>query len=156
MAPFAATIDSVEIRSIFIIAAGESYICVSGGGQETCFATEAAATEAQTVLLDPLFDVPREVSEGVSDVSIVNRSQRTIAGVEATCFTVSGGLIALGEGEICFADDGLLLFLRSETNGDRVTFEAMSVSTDVTDADFEPPYEIFALPDFEDFEIRSP
>ncbi len=99
--------------------------------------------------LDPLFDIPGEIAQDVENVGLVDSSQRTIAGVDATCFTVSSALVGLGEGEICFSDDGLLLFLRSETNGDTSVFEATSVSTDVTDADFEPPYEIFELPDFD-------
>ncbi len=105
--------------------------------------------EGETASLDPLFDIPREIAEGVEDVGLVDSSQRTIAGVDATCFTVSSALAGLGEGEVCFSDDGLLLYLSSETNGDSSTFEATSVSTDVTDADFEPPYEIFELPDFD-------
>ena len=43
--------------------------------------------------------------------------------------------------------------LRSETNGDSFTFEATFVSTDVTDADFELPYDILEIPDLGDFEI---
>ncbi len=144
---FASTEGGEEFRTIIINAGGQSYICTSAGGQENCLASEATETVAQTALLDPLFDVPRELSEGASDVGLVDRAQRTIAGVDATCFTVSGGLVALGEGEMCFSDEGLLLLLRSEAAGASFTFEATSVSTDVTDSDFEPPYDIFELPD---------
>lgn len=143
---FASTEGGEEVRTIIINAGGQSYICTSAGGQENCLASEATETVAQTALLDPLFDVPRELSEGASDVGLVDRAQRTIAGVDATCFTVSGGLVALGEGEMCFSDEGLLLLLRSEAAGASFTFEATSVSTDVTDSDFEPPYDIFELP----------
>ena len=153
---FASTSDGEEIRTIFINADGRSYICISAGGQENCLASGATDTEAQTALLDPLFDVPREVSEDISNVGLVDQSQRTIAGVDATCFTVSGGLVALGEGEMCFSDEGLLLLLRSEAEGTSFTFEATSVSTDVTDADFEPPFEVFDLEELGDFEIPTP
>jgi hypothetical protein len=73
--------------------------------------------------------------------------------VDATCFTVRSDISGLGEGEVCFSEEGLLLLLRSETNGDSLTFEATSVSTDVTDADFELPYDILEIPDLGDFEI---
>ncbi len=39
--------------------------------------------------------------------------------------------------------------LRIELNNVSSTIEATSVSTDVTDADFEPPYDILELPDFD-------
>ncbi|MCH8346631.1 MAG: hypothetical protein IIC87_06865, partial [Chloroflexi bacterium] len=46
-----------------------------------------------------------------------------------------------------------LLYLQSEVGGISSTIEATSVSTDVTDADFEPPYDILELPDFEDLDL---
>jgi hypothetical protein len=137
--------DGEAFRSILITTGGKSYACLSGGGEETCFATEAEEAEA----FDFFFDVPRAIAEDVEDVGLVDSSQRTIAGLDATCFTVSSALASLGEGEICFSDHGLLLYLRGESDGEAFTFEATSVSTDVTDADFEPPYDIFELPDFD-------
>ncbi len=82
----------------------------------------------------------------------VDTSQRKIAGVDAACFTAKSDLAGQGEGEVCFSDEGLLLYMSSEVDGASTVFEATSVSTDVTDADFEPPYEIIELPDFEDLE----
>jgi hypothetical protein len=143
----AGTEDGEEGRTIIITTGGKSYLCLSGGVEETCFAAEDV--EAQLAPLDPLFNIPREIAEGVEDVGLVDSSQRTIAGVDATCFTVSSALAGLGEGEVCFSDDGLLLYMRGESDGESFIFEATSVSTDVTDADFEPPYEIFELPDFD-------
>ncbi|MCH7999877.1 MAG: hypothetical protein IIA91_10400, partial [Chloroflexi bacterium] len=132
--------DGVEFRTILINAGDKSYLCVSSAGQESCFETEEA--EADTSLLAPLFDVLREIAEDIGSVEIINRSQQAIAGTNATCFTVSSTLASLGEGEICFSQDGLLLYLRSRVEGARSTFEATSVSLEVTDKDFEPPYDI--------------
>ena len=155
---FSGTEEGEEFRTIIINTGDNSYLCISTGGEESCLATGAAATEAQTAPIDALFDVPREIAEDVADVGLINSSQRTIAGVSATCFTVSSTLASLGEGEICFSDEGLLLFLQSEVDGSSSTFEATSVSTDVTDADFEPPYDILELPDIElpDLELDTP
>jgi hypothetical protein len=138
-----------EFRSIIINAGGKAYLCTSIAGAETCLATTAEETGAEASPLDPLFDVPREIAEDVTDVGLVNKSERKIAGVDATCFSISGGLSSLGDGEVCFSEGGLLLLMRSDIDGVTSSFEATSVSTDVTDADFEPPYDILELPEFE-------
>ena len=149
---FVSTAGGEEIRTIIISAGGESYLCSSIGGEGTCLTADIGDTEAQTAVLDPLFDVPEELA-AAGDVGLVDRSERSIAGVDASCFTVTSDISGLGEGEVCFSEEGLLLLLRSDTNGDSLTFEATSVSTDVTDADFELPYDILELPDLENFEI---
>lgn len=143
----------VESRTIIINAGGKSYICFAMGGEGSCLVTEEEVAGAETSPLDLLFDIPGAIAEGVQSVAIGNTSQRTIAGLDATCFTI-GGLAELDEGEICFSDAGLLLYLQSEVGGSSSTFEATSVSTDVTDADFEPPYDILELPDFGDFDLE--
>jgi hypothetical protein len=135
-----------EFRTIIISAGGKSYLCTSVAGAETCLATEADTEE--TALLDPLFNIPEELAGEAEDVDLIDKSERQIAGLDATCFTIRSGLVTLGEGEICFSDDGLLLYLQGESDGDSFSFEATSASTDVTDADFEPPYEITELPEF--------
>jgi hypothetical protein len=138
-----------EFRTIIINTGGKSYVCFSGGGEESCLASTAEEAEAETEDFGFFFDTPRELAEDAEDVDLAEKSHRSIAGVDATCFTVSSGLADLGEGEICFSDQGLLLYLRGEAEGEGSTVEATSVSTDVTDADFEPPYEIIELPEFE-------
>jgi hypothetical protein len=143
------TEDGQEFRTIIINAGGKTYLCTSVAGEESCLATETEATEAQTALLDPLFNIPQELAEDAEDIDLGETSQRTIAGVDATCFTVIGGIIDLGQGEVCFSEGGILLLLQGESDGDSFSFEATSVSTDVTDADFEPPYPIIELPEFE-------
>jgi hypothetical protein len=137
-----------EFRTIIINAGGKSYICFAVGGEESCLVAEEEKAGAEASPLDLLFDIPNEIAEGVEGVDIGDTSQRSIAGLDATCFTIGGGLAELGEGEICFSDEGLLLYMQSEVDGSSSTFEATSVSTDVTDADFEPPYDILELPDF--------
>ena len=141
--------EGEELRTIIISAGGETYLCIAGGGEESCLTTGVEEAEALTVPFDPIFDIPRELAEDIAGVDLVDTSQREIAGVDATCFTVSGSLIDLGEGEVCFSDGGILLLLSSESDGETFTFEATSVSTDVTDADFEPPFDVIDLPGFQ-------
>jgi hypothetical protein len=83
------------------------------------------------------------------DTQLIDRSQRTIAGRRADCYTTRD---SAGDTEIgCFDEDGVLLY--AETAGsDASTLEAQSVSRDVNDNDFTPPYEIKDLPGFGDTE----
>ena len=138
-----------EFRTIIITVGGKSYLCFALGGEESCLVSEEEEAGDEASPLDILFDIPSAIAEGTEGVDIGDTSQRTIAGLDATCFTIGGGLADLGDGEVCFSDEGLLLYMQSEVAGMTSIFEATSVSTDVTDADFEPPYEILELPDLE-------
>ena len=145
-----------EIRTISIITGGKIYTCTAVAGQESCFASEADETGDQTAAFDPLFDIPRQIAEDSSGVNVVDQSTRSIAGVDATCFTTESTLDGPSKDEVCFSEGGILLFLRNESDGDSYTFEATSASTDVTDEDFVPPYEILEIPDIGDLEIPQP
>ena len=149
---FTSTEGGEEFRTIIISAGGETYVC-SSSGEGTCLATDIGEATAQATALAPIFDVPRDLAEEAGDVDIVDKSQRSIAGLDATCFTVRSEISGLGEGEVCFSEEGLLLLLRGETDGDSFTFEATSVSTDVTDADFEPPFRVIDLGELGELEL---
>ena len=148
---FSSTGGDEASRTIIISAGGNAYLCTSASGEEICLVTGTDAAEGQTAPISAFFDLSQQITEDVSAVDIVERSEREIAGLDATCFDVDSELAGLGRGEVCYSDEGLLLFLEGDVDGASSTFEATSVSTDVTDADFEPPYEIrtFELPDFE-------
>jgi hypothetical protein len=143
--------EGEEFRTIIINAGGNAYLCTSIAGVESCLAAGQEEAEEQTALLDPLFAIPQELAADTEAVDLVDTSEREIAGLDATCFTVSGALADLGEGEgeVCFSDGGLMLYLRGEADSTSTVFEATSVSTDVTDEDFEPPYDILDLSDLE-------
>jgi hypothetical protein len=108
---------------------------------------EEAGDEASP--LDILFDIPSAIAEGTEGLDIGVTSQRKIAGLDATCFPIGGGLAELGDGEVCFSNQGILLYMQSEVAGSTSIFEATSASTDVTDEDFEPPYEVIDLGDLD-------
>jgi hypothetical protein len=83
----------------------------------------------------------------------IDSFQETIAGESADCFSASGSVEGeSGSTEWCFTDDGILLrsFSTFEEDGETGEFrlEATTVSRDVSDADFEPPYPVteFNLP----------
>ncbi|MDO8611338.1 MAG: hypothetical protein Q7R32_00750 [Dehalococcoidia bacterium] len=138
------TDGGLESRTIVITTADKSYSCISAGSSGTCFDI-TDETQDQTAPFAALLGFPQTVADDISGLGAVDKSEREIAGVHANCF--SADAVALGgASEFCFSDEGILLLLRSEAGGTSFTFEAKSVSTDVTDADFEPPYEIIDIP----------
>jgi len=130
-----------ESRTIVIRTAEQSYICTSVGGSESCLATDQ--TDQYTGPFDPIFDVPKSIVQDIDTLGLADQSERDIAGVHANCFSYS---LAGAESETCFSDEGLLLYLRGGSAGSSYTFEVTSATTDVSDADFEPPYEVIDLP----------
>ncbi len=137
-----------EFRTIVINTGGKSYVCFSFGGEDSCLVTDVEQSDENTAALDLFFDVLRTVAEEPEEVDLVDRSERQIAGVDATCFMVESTLVGLGDGEICLSDEGILLLLHSQTDGRSSTFEATFVG-EPTDADFELPYDIVDLPDLD-------
>lgn len=85
------------------------------------------------------------------DVNVdVESSTETIAGIEATCFDYDAEVDDTNEGpetgQICFSSEGgILLRISSDFGG---LFEATDVTTDISDADFEPPFPVVDLGDF--------
>jgi hypothetical protein len=130
-----------ESRTIVIQTAEKSYVCTSAGGSEICFASDQ--TEQYTGLFDPIFDAPQSIVQDIDNLGLGDQSERDIAGVHANCFSYS---LAGAESETCFSDEGLMLYLRTGSAGNSFTYEAKSASTDVTDADFEPPYPVTDIP----------
>jgi hypothetical protein len=130
-----------ESRTIVIQTAEKSYVCTSGGGSEVCL--ESDQTDQYTGLFDPIFDAPKSIVQDIDTLGLGDQSERDIAGVHANCFSYS---LAGAESETCFSDEGLMLYLHTGSAGSSFTYEAKSASTDVTDADFEPPYEVVTIP----------
>ncbi len=156
----ASTEGGQESRTIVIMRPdmsvdGTAYVCTSGGGDETCSVTTEEAAKREATPLGLLYYLPIEIYNNRDSVGVVEQSQREIAGASAFCFTVTSELAGLGNGEICFAHTpgggpgGPLLFLRSEVDGvsyDVKATEVMSAYQNVTDEDFEPPYEVIESP----------
>jgi hypothetical protein len=149
--------DEGESHATVINKGDRLYVCLVESGTEGCLDLESSGAAAQEALARAtlhvmveqplaveLFDMPGQVAETTDDTMPLERSRRGIAGLDATCFIQE---LPNVETELCFSDDGLTLYWRYwEVSTDGVTrvFEATatSVSTDVTDEDFEPPYGI--------------
>ena len=144
-------ISSADGEIIFISTPDATYSCTENqclkfpADDETASASVDAfagffSADAITAGID-------EIPDGV-DFDVTSE---TIAGVDATCFRYSGDLdpTQAGDegGEFCFSQGGLLLRLAFEGAAESFGFEATSASEDVSDSDFEPPYEVTDLSD---------
>jgi hypothetical protein len=149
--------DALWTRSVVINEGDRLFVCLGTESEGSCLDLEPSIDSAQEALAQTslhvtvehpleveLFDTPQQATETTDDTVPLVSSQRQIAGLDATCFMQE---VPNLETELCFSDQGLTLYwLYSEVAAGGVTrvFEATatSVSTDVTDEDFEPPYEI--------------
>lgn len=93
--------------------------------------------EYESYVLGRMWVVPNALKINLSDWEHTDplfdgkAYHRTVVGRDATCYT------QLYDREECYSDNGILLFAR---DGVRSSLEATSVSTDVSDADFQLPY----------------
>ena len=137
---------------ILINSQGTSYMCTSEGGFNQCLETPLG-----NVIPIPFLSVFTDQNglNELIDMSLagvdVDRSDRTIAGQDATCFSVSATFEGeTGAAEYCFREDGILLLLRAggadaEGAGEFI-MEATNVEDSVSDSDLEPPYDVSEFP----------
>lgn len=126
-----------------------TYTCFAEGGEGQCF--QSPGDEALPVPFLDIFTDPAELNDlidtSLGDVDI-NRDERSIAGQDATCYSVSGEIEGeQGSAEYCFSGEGLLLLLRAGgSESGEFSMEATSVETSVSDSDLEPIYDIVEIP----------
>jgi hypothetical protein len=143
------TQDGQDVSVIFIETPDLSAYCLKNAGElgallgvadgeGVCFKSQDDSTNPVGSLSDSLKDFENQ------DVTVLDKSNRTIAGEDGTCYKVQDNETQ----EIttsCFNDDGAMLF--SETEGDDSgAIEATSVDSSVSDGDFDAPYEVKDAP----------
>ena len=135
-------------KTIIISSGGDTFICSDTPvGEGICLKSADSQADAATAPLAALFGAPQAVVNAAASASGVDVEHRSIAGLNANCYTVNENLA--GEGnkyEACFSDDGLFLFSQTVSSGQTYTIEATAASTNVSDADFEPPYAVTDIP----------
>ncbi len=142
------------VTVINIVTSDASYSCFSAEGVEYC----SSGDEDTTSL--PLFgdftdvDQIRDIVDDESDVDI-DEFDDNIAGEDVACFRTTGDIDGDdGEAVWCFTDDGILLLasFTGTTLGVESRFEMRATSFDrnVSDSDFEPPYDEVDLGDLFD------
>jgi hypothetical protein len=71
---------------------------------------------------------------GSGDAMVISEPGTEVAGVDAECFAASGHR---GRAEWCYSDEGVLLSYLRGAGDDLTTLEAVTVSSRVSEADFE-------------------
>ncbi len=140
--------EGEEFAFIVINTPDASYACTSfPGAGGTCFKGDAQdASNPFAGFADIVEGVDEEITAG--DVTVRTRIERKIAGVDAVCWEIES---PEGDGTFCASESGIPLLIKTTTPDGTFTLEATDVSTDVSDSDFEPPYEVtegepFGLP----------
>lgn len=157
---FAGRSAGQPVQGSVIVTGGRIYNCESRGGSGECHEAgpvkpELGRTGGTAVVLLPFpflafisspngFDQP---TAGITSLGgEFDRKGRTIAGEKGDCFFVFGGQLRLSKTEWCFAEDGILLgMLTTVESPERkleARLEALSISRDVADGDFQPPFPV--------------
>lgn len=143
----------VDIES----AAGNVIIIDTPDASYTCTANQCLKSPPGDASANPMegfagfFDASTIQSEfgAMPEGTDLKTSKEKIAGLQATCISAKGDLDTSSpgdeEGEVCFAEGGLMLRIKFSSGGTSGTFEATEASTKVSDSDFEPPYDVTDL-----------
>lgn len=140
--------EGEEFSFIIINTPDASYMCTSFPGADgSCFQGEGQdASNPFAGFTDIVEGIDEEITAG--DVTVRTRTERKIAGVDAVCWEIES---PEGDGTFCASKSGIPLLIEVTAPDGSFTLEATDVSTDVSDNDFEPPYDIteggpFGLP----------
>lgn len=116
-------------------------ICADGGCFSMGAGDDAPFPNLGEVLTDQVDDVQTEAVAG----EIRDAGTREIAGVEAQCYEFDDST-SQTTGTVCYTDEGVLLFMESETPEGDFQMEATEFSDSVSDEDFEAPFPVMELP----------
>lgn len=94
--------------------------------------------------LPDLGDLIEESNNAASGGTVEPAGSREIAGASTECYDFTDD--AGNSGSTCITEDGVPLFLETQSAEGSVTLEATSYSSDVSDADFEAPFPVQSLP----------
>ena len=136
-------IEGEEVAIIFIENAEAGGFCVrgdiglpiEGGADGACF-TDSQLGEQLGSISDNFDELEN------TDFDVLDESERQIAGQDAQCYRLKD-LSDQTESDVCVNDDGALLYLSDE---DGTVFEATDFSAEVSDSDFDLPYEVQEIP----------
>lgn len=155
------TLNGLPVESSMISAHGRVYFCSRYGrsengptGPASCVVGppgDKGIDEALDLFLQMTLQLRDAIArEGLGGAEVSALPSRNIAGVEADCFAVKGTLKEPRgdqpyDDQFCLSRDGILLSMQGSTTALQVSVEATHVGTEVTDADFEPPYPVSDL-----------
>jgi len=139
--------DGEETELLFIETAEASAFCLRNAGE---FGLLLGIGEGDGVCFN---DDPSggagDYSEIIEDIEsgegeILERSEREVAGHDADCYRIRDAEGSVSD--VCFSEEGYLL---ATTEADGSGLEATSIGGNVSDGDFELPYEVREFPSFD-------
>jgi hypothetical protein len=145
--------DSIDDSGTFslITTPDATFTCSESEGTGSCLQSEGS--DLGGLGLFGIFSNPQALVAYINAFDTsgvdVDTSTEEIAGTDANCFEWSGEVDGdEGSGKVCFSDSGLLLLgeFDSTTDGTSSSMRATDFSDEVSDSDFEPPYEVIQLP----------
>ena len=141
------TTDSSGTTSIIISTPDTMYICDSDS--QSCVgypgSGDTSSLGAFGAFLSP--DVIGTYIQLADAAGVdVNKSDESIGGIDATCYSweddTSGDVERF---KLCFNDDGIMVYEEIVSGGSTTKLTASEASSDVSDSDFEPPYDVTTL-----------
>ncbi len=140
--------EGQELSFVVINTPDASYVCTSfPGAGGSCFSGEGDTGGSPFAgFTDIVEGIDEEIKAG--DVTVRTRTEREIAGIDAICWEIES---PEGAGNFCASESGIPLLIEVTSSEGTFRLEATDVSEDVSDSDFEPPYEVteggpFGLP----------
>jgi hypothetical protein len=132
-------IDSDGQSMVMITTADQTIACAEGSCFDAGGAMGAAIPNIGDIFTEGINGVQEEAAGG----TVRRIDGRTIAGVDAECveFESADGT----EGTACYAEGGIPLLIEATTTDGPLRMEATSFSTEVSDADFEPPFPVLSI-----------
>jgi outer membrane lipoprotein-sorting protein len=142
------TIDSDGSSTSYIQTPDATYVCSSSADQtdQTCIQSAGSGTGSSGLGLFSGFFSPVIVSAMVAAAEVtgvnIDKSNETIAGTDATCFSAEDN----GEtSKFCFSDSGVLLATQTTDSSGTSGMVATAYSDSVSDSDFQPPYPVSTI-----------
>jgi hypothetical protein len=126
-----------------------SYTCTESGGEGMCFAGEGGIGSNPFAGLFDSYGSLESVANSLDlyGDSNTDSSSESIAGVDAQCYSISGNLTGdAGTIKWCFSENGMLLLSSYDLDTGDFEMRATEFSEDVSDGDFEPPYDLTEIP----------
>jgi len=133
-------IDSEGETVIMITTADQSIVCA----EDACFDAGGAMGGAIPNIGDMFNEGIEDVQADASTATVRPTDGREIAGTDTECVEFEDEAEGVS-GLACYAEGGIPLLIESETPDGNFRMEATSFSTDVSDEDFEPPFEVMSL-----------
>jgi len=140
--------DSGGTTSIIISTPDNMYIC--GSDSQSCLGYPGSGADTSSLggfgaLLSP--EVINTYIQLADAAGVdVNKSDESIGGIDATCYSweddTSGDVERF---KWCFNDAGIMVYEEIVSSGSTTKLTASEVSSDVSDSDFEPPYDVITV-----------